>query len=124
MGFENDMVPKSSSLPWTYPTSLTQARARSDPICSSAGCDQYLHPEPPKGHPMDYPVPSFGADPDIEGTADSIDIAEGMYHHKIIMGTEESRLKYHNVAKDTLYDYNPALDHDMRVTQSNLDNAE
>ena len=122
MGFANDMVPKSSKEPWTYPTSLTQAR--SDPICSSAGCTQYEHPAPPKGHPMDYFVPSFGRDPDMEGTEDSIDIAQKMIGHKIIMGTDESKAKWHNVAKDTLYNYHPELDYDIRVSNTNEAAAE
>jgi hypothetical protein len=36
----------------------------------------------PLGYPINYPVPSFGADPDITGTADNIDIAEKMFNHK------------------------------------------
>jgi len=35
-----------------------------DPICSSAGCTQYKHPEA-KSHPMDYFVPDFGKDQDM-----------------------------------------------------------
>ena len=90
-GFENDLIPKANVEPWTYPTAtLAQARARSDPICSSAGCDQYLHPAPPADPPMDYFVPNFGKDPEITGTADSIDLAENMFKHKIILGTPES----------------------------------
>ena len=122
IGFENDLIPKNNRMPWTYPTSLTQAR--SDPICSSAGCTQYEHPKPPAGPPMDYPVPSFGADPDIEGTANSLDIAEKMFKHKIIMGTEESKAKWHNVAKDVDYNFAPALDGDIITSQKNLVNAE
>jgi len=55
--------------------------AQSDPICGSAGC-VYNHKKKPLGYPINYPVPSYGADPDIAGTADSIDIAEKMYDHK------------------------------------------
>ena len=109
-------------LQYGYPTSLTQAR--SDPICSSAGCTQYEHPAPPKGHPMDYFVPNFGADPDMEGTANSIDIAQEMIGHKIVMGTDESKAKWHNVAKDTLYNYKPELDYDIRVSNANMAAAE
>ena len=36
----------------------------------------------PLGYPINYPVPSFGADPDITETADNIDIAEKMFNHK------------------------------------------
>jgi len=47
---------------------LAQMRSRSDPICSSAGCGQYAHPAPPASHPVDYPVPDFGEDPDMRDT--------------------------------------------------------
>jgi hypothetical protein len=45
----------------------TGTDVRSDPICDSAGCSQYLHPKPPKEdeHPMDYFVPNFGRDPEV-----------------------------------------------------------
>jgi len=36
---------------------------------------------------------------------DSIAIAEKQLDHKLIMGTPESYNKWHNVAKNTLYDY-------------------
>ena len=67
-----------------------QTDVESDPICSSAGCDQYLHPAPPADPPRDYPVPNFGKDPDMVGTANSISIGEAMYKHKLVMGTPES----------------------------------
>jgi len=54
----------------------------------------------------------------------SLTIAEDQKRHKLIMGTPESRAKYHNKAKDTEYDYNPKLDKDVISTQSNLVNAE
>ena len=34
----------------------------SDPICSSAGCDQYLHPERKDDWDRNYFVPHFGMD--------------------------------------------------------------
>ena len=54
---------------------------RDDPICSSAGCDQYKHPKGGPGYPMDYPVPNFGMDHDIIGTKASIKQAEGSVEH-------------------------------------------
>ena len=51
------------------------------------------------------------------GTMNSLSIAEAMKKHKLIMGTPESRAKYHNKAKDTEYDYNPKLDKDVITTQ-------
>ena len=41
---------------------------KSDPICSSAGCSQYLHPQQGPGHPIDYPVADFGVDHHIKET--------------------------------------------------------
>ena len=58
------------------------------------------------------------------GTLDSIAIGEKMNKHKFIMGTADSKAKWHNVAKDTLYNYYPKLDSDVIVTNRNLDAAE
>jgi len=58
---------------------LTQIGASSDPVCGSGGCDQYKHKKAPLGYPIDYPVPSFGADPDVEANANSLSIAEAMH---------------------------------------------
>jgi len=96
----------------------------SDPICSSAGCTQFKHKKTPLGYPIDYPVPSFGADPEISAASNSLSIAEAMHKHKLIMGTPESKAKWHNVAKDTLYDFAPALDGDITATQAHLAGAE
>jgi hypothetical protein len=53
-----------------------QVASSSDPEGSSAGTVQFAHPPPPAGPPMDYPVASYGADPDMEGTMHSVDIAQ------------------------------------------------
>ena len=58
------------------------------------------------------------------GTMNSLTIGEALHKHKLIMGTEESRKKYHNKAKHTLYDYYPALDKDVITSQRNLANTE
>lgn len=60
----------------------------------------------------------------METTKDSIAISEKQVGHKLIMGTEESKAQWHNVAKDTLYDFKPALDHEVKVSANNLANAE
>jgi hypothetical protein len=75
---------------------------------------------------MDYPVPSFGADEEIEATANSISIGEAMYNHKIVMGTEESKAQWANPALDagSQYNFAPELDNDIKVTHTNLANAE
>jgi hypothetical protein len=49
----------------------------------------------------------------------SIAIAEKMNNHKLIMGTPESKAKWHLVAKDTLYDYHPALDENEKLYSEN-----
>jgi len=107
------------------PYQYIQTESMDDPICSSAGCTQFKHPEE-KTHPMNYPVPSFGADPEMETTHNSIAIGEAQYNHKLIMGTDESKAQWKNpaAAKENRYDFNPALDHDVKVTASNLANAE
>ena len=73
---------------------------------------------------MNYPVPNFGHDPDMVGTMNSLEIAEKMNNHKLIMGTPESKAKWHNVAKDTLYDFAPKLTGDMLTTAKNLQDAQ
>jgi len=40
------------------------------------------------------------------------------------MGTEENKEKFHNKAKDVDYNFDPPLDHNIVVSQSNLANAE
>jgi len=58
-----------------------ESAAFSDPIMSSVGeVTQYLHPAPKdttlQPAVMDYPVPSFGVDPDMLTTMNSIKVAE------------------------------------------------
>ena len=40
------------------------------------------------------------------------------------MGTAESRKRWHNVAKDTLYDFQPRYDQDIQASLKNLGDAE
>ena len=40
------------------------------------------------------------------------------------MGTAESRKKWHNVAKDTMYNFAPALDRDIITSKKNLEDAQ
>ena len=95
---------------------------QSDPICGTGECVTTL-PKPPKGHPVDYFVPSFGADPDIAGTLSSVADAEKRFDYKLKLGTEESKEYWHNVAKDTLYNFHPELDSDIKTTHKNIDDA-
>ena len=39
-----------------------------------------------------------------------------MYSHKLELGTPDSRAKWHNPAKDTLYNFHPELDSDIKTT--------
>ena len=88
----------------------------SDPICNSSGCTQYKHPKKKLGYELDYKVPNFGVDPDVVTNFHSLDIAEGRLNHKLSLGTEESKEKYHNPAKDVDYDFKPELDGDVVVS--------
>ena len=54
---------------WKLPDSVaTQLEESSDPVCSSAGCTQYLHPNEKPKYPIDYPVANHGPDHDISVT--------------------------------------------------------
>ena len=99
-------------------------KIESDPICSSAGCTQYKTKKTPLGYDLDYFVPNFGPDPDMVGTMNSIKIGEAMHNKKWVMGTKESKARYHNKAKDVDYNFAPALDEHIVDSQTNLANAE
>jgi len=56
---------------------------KSDPICNSAGCTQYKHPDSKEATwPMDYYVPNFGMDRDISGSIEDQKAAEQIIGHK------------------------------------------
>lgn len=99
--------------------------AQSDPICSSAGCDQYKHKTTPRGYPIDYKVPNFGMDKDIAGGLANIPVAEKIVGQQWNnFGTEESAKKWSNPAKKVLYDMSPALDGNIRDSLKNLSDTE
>jgi hypothetical protein len=52
--------------------------SESDPICSSAGCTQFQHKKKALGYKINYPVPNFGRDSDINDNFASLKLAEGM----------------------------------------------
>ena len=63
---------------------LTMAvQIKSDPICNSAGCTQYLHPGKELGYKINYPVPNFGQDHEIVQNKDSLKTAEQQLGHKL-----------------------------------------
>ena len=99
------------------------ALMQSDPICSSAGCTQYKHEHKKLPYDINYPVPSFGADPDMAGTADSIKIAEDLHKHELVWD-KDFKKKFKNPAKDVLYDDKPDLDSDMITTRRNIKRSE
>ena len=64
---------------------------------------------------MNYPVPNFGQDQDIAASMNSLKIAQNVTGHDLVMGTEESKAKWHVIAKDpqASYNLNPTLDGDV-----------
>ena len=98
----------------------SEVNTESDPICSSAGCTQYKHKKTPLGYPINYPVPNNGVDSDIVDSHKSVAQAEADLGHDWVFGTKASKAKWHNVAKDTLYNFAPKLDGDMLTTSKNL----
>ena len=101
-----------------------EVNVNSDPICSSAGCTQYKHKKAKLGYPINYPVPNLGQDPDMTSTIGNEKLASKMVGHNWEFGTDESKAKWHNVAKDTNYDFAPALDGDMVATAKHLADTE
>jgi len=99
-------------------------RLGSDPICSSAGCNQYKHLKKDPGYDMDYPVPDLGVDRDIIANHEDTELAERLLKHKLNLGTEESKKKWENPAKKTEYDYSPRLEDDMIDSAYDLDLVE
>jgi hypothetical protein len=115
------LPPKNETTSTLFPTNNTLASAKQmvpahksalavsadiqqkdDPICSSAGCTQYKHPEY-KTHPMDYPVADFGVDHDIKASDSHTTAAEKSLGHtwnpdqdddgKWIVPTEDAEFK-------------------------------
>lgn len=105
---------------------LVQLDSQSDPICSSAGCDQYKHPDAKEKWDMDYPVPHFGMDRDIQESFQNAEIAEKIVGHKwkTQFHTDESKKKYSNPAKKVDYNFAPELDGDIKDANKNLADTE
>jgi len=60
----------------------------------------------------------------MTNTRDSVAQAEKDLGHDWEFGTKASKAKWHNVAKDTMYDYSPKLDEDMRHTSKHLSDTQ
>jgi hypothetical protein len=125
---ENDIEETQKSLSQTGQLSIASnvqidQSIGDDPFCPSSGCPV---PKPLKDeHPMNYKVQNLGMDREILNSLENVPIAEGLVGHKwTSMGSEENKKKFHNVAKDTLYDFDPKLSHEIIVSKSNLNEAE
>jgi hypothetical protein len=103
---------------WDFDASDVQIQ--SDPICSSAGCDQYKHPKI-KDHPKDYFVPNFGRDVDVIGTEGSIQHAETQIGKKWDFTFQKPPV---NPAAKTMYNFAPELEGDMKASLKNTAQAE
>ena len=91
---------------------------KSDPICNSAGCTQYLHPKK-DDFKKNYFVPDFGRDNEINQNFNSLKIAENQLEHKWDFPVG----KYTN-KKVVKYNFNTPLDEDVVVTKKNLKDSE
>jgi len=92
---------------------------KDDPICSSAGCTQYLHPKE-KSYPIDYPVADFGKDHDIKATESHTKQVEAALGHTwnpdkdddgewIDMPTETAEFKLTGTKQDVHMESDPAF---------------
>lgn len=104
-------------------SALAQMRSRSDPVCSSAGCEQYKFSEE-KSHPINYPVPDFGQDQDIRDTLGNEQLGSKMVGHQWQFKTAESKEKWANKAKDVNYNFAPHLDRNIIDTMTHARAAE
>lgn len=91
---------------------------QSDPVCSSAGCTQYKHKKKDLGYKINYPVPNFGRDHDINHNFGSLDWAENSLNHKWVWKTPEKEAD-----PVTYYDNGPLQD-DMVTSLKNLKEQE
>lgn len=70
---------------------------------------------------MNYPVPNFGIDSDIEAGFQALAAAEKIRNHHWDFKMLPTPI---NPAKKTLYDWTTPLDEDMIVSSQNLKNVE
>jgi hypothetical protein len=101
-----------------------ETHLESDPICDSSGCNQYKHKKKERGYKINYFVPNFGADRDINDDFESLKKAEEIVGHEFQIGTAASKAKWKNPAKDVDYNFAPQLDPDVVSTQKNLADAQ
>jgi hypothetical protein len=70
---------------------------------------------------MNYPVPSFGADPDIAGTQSNLAWAETSRGHNWDFTFAKPPV---NAAAKTMYNFAPELDHNVKASIKNMGDAE
>jgi hypothetical protein len=70
---------------------------------------------------MDYGVPSFGMDRDVQGSLENLKVAEGVVGHTW-KGIDKD--KYANPAKKVDYNFAPKLDGDIIDSKANLSATE
>ena len=108
-----NIITKASVLAVTAAITLN-----SDPICNSAGCTQYLHPGNKLPYKINYFVPNFGQDTEINQNKDSLKIAEAQLGHKL-------GFPYGNGTRKIVeYPKNLPYDEDIVDSQANLKSAE
>ena len=66
---------------------------------------------------MNYGVPHFGMDRDIQGSLENLNVSEGIVGHHWV-GIDKD--KWANPAKKVMYNFAPKLDGDIVDSQSNL----
>jgi len=93
----------------------------SDPVCSSAGCS-YASEKGKKTHDMNYFVPQFGRDKDINTTWSSLDWAEATLDHKFNPKSKKDLKKLDHEIDYPVPDF--GLDEDVVDTQKNIADQE
>jgi len=99
----------------------SQVDIGSDPVCSSAGCN-YRKDKGKTPYPMDYFVPHFGRDHDINSTWASLDWAEDDENHKFNPLSKKAAKKLEHDKDYPVPDF--GLDEDIVETQDNIKDQE
>jgi hypothetical protein len=116
------MVPEANKASSYAYASLVQTDAQvnmeSDPVCSSAGCNYNTEKTTKTPHPMDYFVPNFGRDENINTTWNSLEVAESMHQHRFNPISKKDFKKEAHPVNYATTDF--GLDEDVVVTQKNI----
>ena len=98
-----------------------EVKTESDPNCSSAGCN-YRRDRGKTPYPMDYFVPNFGRDQDINQTWSSLDWSEGTNEHKFNPLSKKEAKKLEVDGDYRVPDF--GLDEDVVQTQEHIKEQE